>query len=318
MIDFFDEDFPLTKKQEKALLAAKNKQNAPDIPEADEIRLIEAVNADSSADDNVCKTNASSDATDAEASAKENDSTSAQPTPETAIETAAADEDALPQEPKEVHEAVINEEAAKADVESQSDTIEPCADPVPETVTAADVSDDDVDLIIETASGDNSIKESGNDPEHIIDSTEVLLQLGASGESRDNAAVNSHEAISSKQKSLDDIDAALHAELKSLVEKLDDMERFVDTMDFAKDDSSDTDGADFSYEYDDRYFAEEETPAYKYPELYKKTERTKPIRRKESENDNINISIDKKTLFKVGAIVAATAAAVKLLSGKDE
>ena len=50
-------------------------------------------------------------------------------------------------------------------------------------------------------------------------------------------------------------DAALRAELEEIVEKLDKMEKAVSAMETAKSDESDDTG--FSYEYDDRYYAEE-------------------------------------------------------------
>ena len=114
-------------------------------------------------------------------------------------------------------------------------------------------------------------------------------------------------------------DAALRAELEEIVEKLDNMEKAVSAMETAKSDESDDTG--FSYEYDDRYYAEEETPAYKYPQLHTHREPQQTSRKREDTrqtNSTINLSLNKKTLLKVGAVVAATAAAIKLLGKKDE
>lgn len=76
-----------------------------------------------------------------------------------------------------------------------------------------------------------------------------------------------------------------------------------------------SDNQAFSYEYDSRYYAEEETPAYKYGVSPSARKRTRPARAAEAKDGNITVST--KTLLKVGAVVAATAAAVKLLSKKD-
>lgn len=76
-----------------------------------------------------------------------------------------------------------------------------------------------------------------------------------------------------------------------------------------------SDNQAFSYEYDGRYFAEEETPAYRYGASASPRRRTRPARSLEAKDGSITVST--KTLLKVGAVVAATAAAVKLLSKKD-
>lgn len=76
-----------------------------------------------------------------------------------------------------------------------------------------------------------------------------------------------------------------------------------------------SDNQAFSYEYDSRYYAEEETPAYKYGVSPSARKRTRSARAAEAKDGNITVST--KTLLKVGAVVAATAAAVKLLSKKD-
>ena len=76
-----------------------------------------------------------------------------------------------------------------------------------------------------------------------------------------------------------------------------------------------SDNQAFSYEYDSRDYAEEETPAYKYGVSPSARKRTRPARAAEAKDGNITVST--KTLIKVGAVVAATAAAVKLLSKKD-
>lgn len=125
-------------------------------------------------------------------------------------------------------------------------------------------------------------------------------------------------------------DRALREELSRLSKKLDNVEKAVGAVEVPLADESDSQG--FTYEYDERYFAEEETPAYKYPGLYKKnTARTrekpaaspkrpadKALKPQSFDKSAGNITVNTKTLLKMGAMVAATAAAVKLLGKKND
>lgn len=63
--------------------------------------------------------------------------------------------------------------------------------------------------------------------------------------------------------SINALEQHLREELRSLGEKLESMERVVDNME----DGEIAEG--FDYEYDERYFAVEETPAYQHPEMCK-------------------------------------------------
>ncbi len=110
----------------------------------------------------------------------------------------------------------------------------------------------------------------------------------------------------------DDIEALLHEELRSLGEKLDNMERAVDTMEFSENETSAD--AEFSYEYNEEFYAEEETPAYKHPELHQKKV-VVPVRKKKKPTAK---NIDTKTAVQLGAAVFAAIAAISLLGGNDE
>lgn len=104
----------------------------------------------------------------------------------------------------------------------------------------------------------------------------------------------------------------LSEELRSLTEKLDSMERAVNAMNAPAGEADDEDIPEsFSYEYDDRFFAEEETTAYKHPELMKKPAAKTVAKSKKASGD---LTISLKTLAKVGAVVAGTVVAAKLLS----
>lgn len=126
----------------------------------------------------------------------------------------------------------------------------------------------------------------------------------------------SHEEYLARLRQMSEIEEQLNREIKSLGEQLDSVEQKVDSL---PDEPifDEEEPEDFSYEYDERYFAEEETPAYKHPELYKKTAQAKPVSKKKKTNKD-ELTVNVKTLLKVGAAVAATVAAVKLLSDKDK
>lgn len=247
MIDFFDEDFPLTKKQEEAALAAKEAEK------------------------------------------------------ESEAESLTVKQDEIPTESLPQEENPTEEE-----LQGEADDLEDLPDS-----EAQDTEDDG------EASEQTQTSESEEETEHIIE--EQTVEEPDESENADLPQADSSD-FPDKIPTIEDIDAALHAELKDLVEKLDNMERFVDNMESARteeQDQADPDSPEFSYEYDDRYFAEEETPAYKYPELYKKASSGQQPRHKKA-SDRKNITLNKKNLLKAGAIAAAAIAAVKLLSCKDD
>ncbi len=141
-----------------------------------------------------------------------------------------------------------------------------------------------------------------------------------------------------KLDSLDDIEAHLHEELRSLGEKLDSMEKVVDGME----DGELPEG--FEYEYDERYYSEEDTPAYKHPELYSskpefedgeedppapritmtenKSFRPKQITpiapKKTSEGPEITIKLNTSALVKAGAAAACILALAGIFGKKKK
>ncbi len=127
----------------------------------------------------------------------------------------------------------------------------------------------------------------------------------------------SHDEYLARLRQMADIEEQLNREIKSLGEQIDSVEQKMDSLPDEPVSDDEEEPEDFSYEYDERYFAEEETPAYKHPELYKKPAQAKSTsKKKSSKNDELTVNV--KTLLKVGAAVAATVAAVKLLSDKDK
>lgn len=128
----------------------------------------------------------------------------------------------------------------------------------------------------------------------------------------DNTVTDSEEEIE-----IDD-DDDLDAELEALHARLASIEKTVDAInaesdDYECDDSEPTES--FSYSYDERYFAEDETPAYKHPEIVK-AKRTVKTDSKKASKDDVTINI--KTLAKVGAAVAGAVVALKLLSNDSK
>lgn len=110
-----------------------------------------------------------------------------------------------------------------------------------------------------------------------------------------------------------DPEADLDSEIEALNSKLDDMERAVEAM---TKDLQEREEEEPTYEFDERYFAEEETPAFKYPEMVKKP---KPRTVKKEQHLTVNISKENlKTAAKVGAAVAGVAIVAKLLGGKKK
>lgn len=127
----------------------------------------------------------------------------------------------------------------------------------------------------------------------------------------------SHDEYLARLRQMNEIEEQLSREIKSLGEQIDSVEQKVDNLPDEPMTEDEDESEDFSYEYDERYFAEEETPAFKHPELYKKSAHSKPVPKKTKAKDD-ELTVNVKTLLKVGAAVAATVAAVKLLSDKDK
>ncbi len=128
----------------------------------------------------------------------------------------------------------------------------------------------------------------------------------------------SHDEYLARLRQMADIEEQLNREIKSLGEQIDSVEQKMDSLPEEPVMADEYEPEDFSYEYDERYFAEEETPAYKHPELYKKPAHANPTSNKKKAAKSDELTVNVKTLLKVGAAVAATVAAVKLLSDKDK
>lgn len=218
----------------------------------------------------------------------------------------------FPLSKKQEREAKKREEEAKLKELSKplnafEDDILPEEELVSEVIEASEVVEDENDKIAIFGGIETEIEET-EAPEV---ETDELLELETLDE--DEEVLAEMEALDEAPDE-DDLDALLREELIYLSEKLDNMERAVDTMEFAEGENAKDN--EFSYEYNEEFFAEEETPAYKHPELKR---RHVPVRKKKANKNSNPYNIDSKTAMQVGAAVVAALAAYKLINpGKDE
>ena len=406
MIDFFDEDFPLTKKQKEAAKASAaaspdDKESLPENAPAEAEKGIGDSAVFNKAEEHVPKADDAAGQTadpmlDAPAEAEsatiqeKNDANERQET--------STQQEAAPIQPENgTYVQKANEALAQPEsIPSSQDTA--AAVPEPDEQQAEDQEADeifidesqDVPAPQEQTAGSETVtyEPAGNEAEaseaHAgsagISASEAALTSDEPASSDETAAIKSdsqeaempgeggvapsesdgisHSASEQPnvpssdvltdrmvkvKGALDDAEEALRAELREIVEKLDNMEKAVDAMESARSDESEDTG--FSYEYDERYFAEEETPAYKYPELYKKSEhydyyddeepyegRRAPLRKPEASANTAVRRIPRRdtsardalmrrnarNLIKAGTAAAATAAAEKLLGKKGK
>lgn len=339
MFDFFDEDFPLTKKQEEEYRkklkeeAAESSAAEADLP-AEEAALktedvsektvvSEAVFENASSESGVdgfedvvidritVAEEAETDDTDSDfygedAGDVEDDVMSSDYDESPAVDYAAEierimnggeDEEQPMQEDLKPYEPAIEPQSEgtydewSAEPENQAEE-EPAAEDIEaEAESSADVSENEAE--------ENSEAEKEAEP----------AEQSVKEEPEEKPAEPDY---SEKIASLDEIEAHLHEELKSLGEKLDSMERVVDGMD----DGEISEG--FDYEYDDRYYAEEETPAYLHPEIYKTEKKQVPVKAAPKKPRPSGAEIDTGRIVRAGAAVAAAALAIALLGGKKD
>ena len=276
MFDFFDEDFPLSKKQEEEYL----KQLGEGVEDVEEDAREDVKQAMEIPDAEAAKEESSEEASyeDAEDIVVEK--------PQIDLSDIVIDEpDESITDPDDGYEDYVEEDAA-----------EPVIKDPEETKAVESVENTDFGKQNETESLQEEVGE------------EALNETAAEAASEDAAKTEIEEKLAS----FDEIEAHLHEELRSLGEKLDNMERAVDGMD----DGEISEG--FSYEYDERYFAEDETPAYRHPELYKSKEASKAPTAAPKKTSAKESTVRLDSLIKAGAAIAAAAVAVKLLSGGEK
>ncbi|MBQ8624199.1 MAG: hypothetical protein IJ424_07520 [Oscillospiraceae bacterium] len=285
MKDFFDEDFPLSKKQEEEL----NKRALT--PKTLEEPIVEE-----------------SENPNPPAYDPDNDRFSYIP-----LDEDEPIDEAFSYTPPEDEEEALEETAEKIAKETDDEDVENAAEEASEAAADEKIEEPLLEDISEEDSPETLAFDFFDEPVEEEKAEEAVA------DEQEKAPAVSHDEYLAKLRQMNEIEEQLQREIKSLGEQLDSVEMKVDNLpDEVCEEACDEEPKDFSYEYDERYFAEEETPAYKHPELYKKQPaKTKPkAKKKASKNGELTLNV--KTLVGVGAAVAAAVAAAKLLGGGNK
>lgn len=342
MLDFFDEDFPLTKKQEeiKKAMEAAEKSALSDAPKPAENDST-SVNTPPVADEPVAVEQTAETVIQAvpEAVAEVTVEPAVESLPKTVAETVPEPvAEATPIVAAETVTETAQKIAAEPITEAVSETVaettsEVAAEPVVETaseVVAETIADSFPEATAETAAESAAIAEPVEEVAEPVFETESAAQVlpeAARDTAPSAAAEQTVEAATEyvSEPVYETISEPVQEEVSPTISEPEAVPSDKDDEDAAikrifqpiHEESAlpESDNQAFSYEYDGRYFAEEETPAYRYGASASPRRHTRPTRSSEAKDGSITVST--KTLLKVGAVVAATAAAVKLLSKKD-
>lgn len=342
MLDFFDEDFPLTKKQEeiKKAMEAAEKSALSDAPKPAENDST-SVNTPPVADEPVAVEQTAETVIQAvpEAVAEVTVEPAVESLPKTVAETVPEPvAEATPIVAAETVTETAQKIAAEPITEAVSETVaettsEVAAEPVVETaseVVAETIADSFPEATAETAAESAAIAEPVEEVAEPVFETESAAQVlpeAARDTAPSAAAEQTVEAATEyvSEPVYETISEPVQEEVPPTISEPEAVPSDKDDEDAAikrifqpiheENVLPESDNQAFSYEYDGRYFAEEETPAYRYGASASPRRRTRPARSLEAKDGSITVST--KTLLKVGAVVAATAAAVKLLSKKD-
>ena len=342
MLDFFDEDFPLTKKQEeiKKAMEAAEKSALSDAPKPAENDST-SVNTPPVADEPVAVEQTAETVIQAvpEAVAEVTVEPAVESLPKTVAETVPEPvAEATPIVAAETVTETAQKIAAEPITEAVSETVaettsEVAAEPVVETaseVVAETIADSFPEATAETAAESAAIAEPVEEVAEPVFETESAAQVlpEAARDTAPSAAAEQPVEAATEYVSepvYETISEPVQEEVSPTISEPEAVPSDKDDEDAAikrifqpiheENVLPESDNQAFSYEYDGRYFAEEETPAYRYGASASPRRRTRPARSLEAKDGSITVST--KTLLKVGAVVAATAAAVKLLSKKD-
>lgn len=342
MLDFFDEDFPLTKKQEeiKKAMEAAEKSALSDAPKPAENDST-SVNTPPVADEPVAVEQTAETVIQAvpEAVAEVTVEPAVESLPKTVAETVPEPvAEATPIVAAETVTETAQKIAAEPITEAVSETVaettsEVAAEPVVETaseVVAETIADSFPEATAETAAESAAIAEPVEEVAEPVFETESAAQVlpeAARDTAPSAAAEQTVEAATEyvSEPVYETISEPVQEEVPPTISEPEAVPSDKDDEDAAikrifqpiheENVLPESDNQAFSYEYDGRYFAEEETPAYRYGASASPRRRTRPARSIGAKDGSITVST--KTLLKVGAVVAATAAAVKLLSKKD-
>lgn len=294
--DFFDEDFPLTQKQEDELKAKR--EPIPEtieepIPESAPAPTVEPIPA------STCESMREPIHNEVDFFA-DDDETVIFSTPDPEVE------------PEPVPEPVLEEKSEEEPAPTQLEF-----DPI-DHAPIIDIDGDGVNDVTYPAPFE-PIPEEPADKEPVTEEPVIftpIIEAEPEDEPEEYDPTIFEETPKEPAKESPEEEDDIDAELLALYARLDNIEKTVDAITAEPDDScDDTPDEPFSYSYDERYFAEDETPAYKHPEIVKAKRTAKPAPKKTDKGD---VTINVKTLAKVGAAVAGAVVAIKLLSGDSK
>lgn len=351
MLDFFDEDFPLTKKQEEMIKAMEEAAKKAAIAEApkpagnEPLPMNTSPAADEPAHEEQPMQTYSEAAPKAEAVSEPATAApeiAAEPIPESIPEAVS---EAVNEPIAETVPEIVPEPMAEAVPEAEYEPAAEAAESIAEEASAEYAAEAIAESIPEAAAESEPLAEPTvpvYETEPAVEAiSETVCEAAVPGEMPEPAVNKAFEPASEEiaEPAAEDISKAADEKVfeatasevsettqdgiplpePETAQSPDDDEDAAIKRIFQPSHEESTlpesDNQAFSYEYDSRYYAEEETPAYKYGVSPSARKHTRSARAAEAKDGNITVST--KTLLKVGAVVAATAAAVKLLSKKD-
>lgn len=350
MLDFFDEDFPLTKKQEEMIKAMEEAAKKAAIAEAPKPAGNEPLpmNTSPAADEPAHEEQPMQTYSEAAPKAEAVSEPAATAAPEIAAEPIPeAVSEAVNEPIAETVPEIVPEPMAEAAPESVYEPVAEAAESIAEEASAEYAAEAIAESIPEAAAESEPLAEPTvpvYETEPAVEAiSETVCEAAVPGEVPEPAVNKAFEpayeeiaepAAEDISKAADEDEKVFEATASEVSETTQDGIPLPEpeTAQSPDDDEDaaikrifqpsheestlpESDNQAFSYEYDSRYYAEEETPAYKYGVSPSARKRTRSARAAEAKDGNITVST--KTLLKVGAVVAATAAAVKLLSKKD-
>lgn len=277
MFDFFDEDFPLSKKQEEALRKLAEEADKVNDDGSEDIVIEEPkidlsnVTVEEPDDEDFSFAEKYREALNADLP-EDDEETEVEPEPENEPENIDNNENSDNNDNNDneamgekLDDLVYHDEPEpEAEAESEAE-VDLNNNEEKEPEAAEEIEDESAVERAFTEISENA-EEADGEPSEEGNSEDIWKEIAEAKDGEESAGGydewSDFAPPAADPKIIDELEAHLHAELKSLGEKLDNMERVIDEME----DGEVPEG--FEYEYNADYFSEEDTPAYKHPELY--------------------------------------------------
>ena len=330
MLDFFDEDFPLTKKQEemKKAMEAAEKAALSDAPKPAEndstsvntppVSASEPVAVEQTAETVIQAVPETVAEVTVEPAVESLPKTVAETVPEPVAEaTPIVAAETVTETAQKIAAEPITEAVSETVAETASEVVaETVVEAAPEVV-AETIADSFPEATAETAAESAAIAEPVEEVAEPVFETESAAQVlpeAARDTAPSAAAEQTVEAATEyvSEPVYETISEPVQEEVSPTISEPEAVPSDKDDEDAAikrifqpiheENVLPESDNQAFSYEYDGRYFAEEETPAYRYGASASPRRRTRPARSLEAKDGSITVST--KTLLKVGAVVA--------------